>query len=177
MKAVLMSIQPKWVELIASGKRTVEVRKTAPKIETPFKVYVYETRGTSETPIVYEDGYMDFHGRGKVVAEFVCDRIDEIKEWNGYRGFWDILPSTCLSGMEIMLYATVGKPLYFWNISDLKVYDKPKELSEFHKPLRCGNFKCTECGYFEYYAGIRRRCNLDWSLKRPPQSWCYVEEL
>ena len=43
-KAVLISIQPKWCELIASGKKTVEVRKTKPKLETPFKCYIYATR-------------------------------------------------------------------------------------------------------------------------------------
>lgn len=37
-KAVLLSIQPKWCGLIASGKKTIEVRKTRPKIETPLSV-------------------------------------------------------------------------------------------------------------------------------------------
>lgn len=44
MKSVLISIQPKWCELIASGKKTIEVRKTKPKLETPFKVYIYCTK-------------------------------------------------------------------------------------------------------------------------------------
>lgn len=43
MKSVLISIQPKWCELIASGKKTIEMRKTAPKLETPFKCYIYMT--------------------------------------------------------------------------------------------------------------------------------------
>ena len=43
-KAVLISIRPKWCELIASGKKTIEIRKTRPKIETPFKCYIYCTR-------------------------------------------------------------------------------------------------------------------------------------
>ena len=45
MKSILISIQPKWCELIASGKKTIEVRKTRPKLETPFKCYIYETKG------------------------------------------------------------------------------------------------------------------------------------
>ena len=45
MKSVLISIQPKWCELIANGKKTVEVRKTRPKLETPFKCYIYCTQG------------------------------------------------------------------------------------------------------------------------------------
>ena len=32
MKSVLISIQPKWCELIASGQKTVEVRKSKPKM-------------------------------------------------------------------------------------------------------------------------------------------------
>lgn len=41
---VLLPIKPKWCELIASGKKTIEVRKTRPKIETPFKCYIYCTK-------------------------------------------------------------------------------------------------------------------------------------
>ena len=44
MKAVLMSIKPKWCEKIFSGEKTIEVRKTAPK-ETPFKVCEVEQYG------------------------------------------------------------------------------------------------------------------------------------
>lgn len=42
-KSVLISIRPKWCELIASGEKTIEVRKTRPKLETPFKCYIYCT--------------------------------------------------------------------------------------------------------------------------------------
>ena len=44
MKSVLLSVHPKWCELIAGGKKTVEVRKTRPKIETPFQCYIYATK-------------------------------------------------------------------------------------------------------------------------------------
>ena len=46
MKSVLISTRPKWCEKIASGKKTIEVRKTAPK-EVPFKAYIYETKETN----------------------------------------------------------------------------------------------------------------------------------
>lgn len=52
-KAVLISIRPKWCERIASGEKTIEVQKTRPKLETPFKCYIYETRG-----FVEKDGVM-----------------------------------------------------------------------------------------------------------------------
>ena len=45
MKSVLISIKPKYCELIANGKKTVEVRKTRPKIKFPFKCYIYCTKG------------------------------------------------------------------------------------------------------------------------------------
>ena len=44
MKSVLISIQPKWVEKIVKGEKTIEVRKSRPKIETPFKCYIYIAR-------------------------------------------------------------------------------------------------------------------------------------
>ena len=47
-KAVLISIHPKWCELIASGKKMVEIRKNKPKLETPFKCYIYQTKGGVE---------------------------------------------------------------------------------------------------------------------------------
>lgn len=42
--AVLLSVRPKWCELIANGKKTIEVRKTKPKIRPPFKCYIYCTK-------------------------------------------------------------------------------------------------------------------------------------
>lgn len=40
-KAVLISIRPKWCEKIISGEKTIEVRKTRPKMDTPFKCYFH----------------------------------------------------------------------------------------------------------------------------------------
>ena len=80
MKSVLISIQPKWVEKIASGEKTIEVRKTRPKLETPFKCYIYQTKKFVTVDIT--DGankYRPFlrQNQDKVIGEFVCDRIDE----------------------------------------------------------------------------------------------------
>ena len=155
MKSVLMSIQPKWCELIASGKKTIEVRKTAPKIATPFKVYIYCTQGKYEALWRYGCSYYydtQFPNErpnkvnGKVIGEFVCDKMFDIYEFSGSR-FWlneTLVKATCLTEKEINDYGK-GKDVFGWHISNLVIYDKPKELSEF-------------------------------SLKRPPQSWCYVEE-
>ena len=77
MKAVLISIQPKWCELIASGKKTIEVRKTAPKFDKPFKVYIYETKDKKYDGIGvhWENGRDFIHNGGKVIGEFICDDL------------------------------------------------------------------------------------------------------
>ena len=78
-KAVMLSIRPKWVEKIANGEKTIEVRKTRPKLETPFKAYIYCTMPDAKNP----HNILELHGadgkicktNGKVVGEFTCDRI------------------------------------------------------------------------------------------------------
>lgn len=153
MKAVLISIQPKWVAKITSGQKTIEVRKTRPKIETPFKCYIYETQAFTETPWVDEDGHYIFKGRGQVIGEFVCDRINEYGAYC-YGWYRYSMKETCLWADEMARYGQ-GKPLYGWHISDLKIYYKPKDLSEFSK------------------YGFNRF--VPWG--RPPQSWGYVDEV
>ena len=165
MKAVLISIQPKWVEKIASGEKTIEVRKTKPKLETPFKCYIYETKGKQ---VEHLDGCdITYYGRGKVIGEFVCDRI----AGNGET----IRGNACLSEEELINYCN-GKDLYFWHILEIKIYDKPKELSEFIKYMDCKNhYDCCACHNWDR---LNLKCiAMNNELKRPPQSWCYVEEL
>ncbi len=173
MKAVLISIQPKWCELIASGKKTVEVRKSNPTLETPFKCYIYETKGKSETPtFVDEEGHIIYDCGGVVIGEFVCDWIDYVRNYGDVVDAYDVNAS-CLSAAEIINYAKDknGKFVYTygWHISELEIYDKPKELSEFKKG--CNDMDDPMYGsYCEY-------CENKCYLKRPPQSWCYVEEI
>ncbi len=169
MKSILISIQPKWCELIASGKKTVEVRKTRPKCETPFKCYIYETKGKSGMPtFIDEDGHISYEGSGKVIGEFVCDRMfDFIQAGAGImfaQGDNQLNPKialklSCLSDKEIDDYLG-DKDGYGWHISNLIIYEKPKELSEFTKP----------------YGTIIKAFDSKF-IERPPQSWCYVEEM
>ena len=125
MKSVLISIKPKYVELIANGEKTIEVRKTAPK-EVPFKAYIYETKGATEMPWVDEDGHFIYKGRGQVIGEFICDKVMFLTPL-GLRGFEmrdEILKSICLTNDDLNAYGGL-KTLYGWHISDLKIYDKP----------------------------------------------------
>ena len=159
MDSVMISIQPKWVALIASGKKTVEVRKTKPKIDTPFKCYIYCTKGKTPNDILtfagYEEGeYIgDYYANCSVIGEFVCDEI--ITLGNVSTDPWCRLlgdvherlkrlvnEQARLTEKELLDYG--GK--YAWHISDLVIYEEPKELGEF-------------------------------GLRHAPQSWCYVKEL
>ena len=183
-KAVLISIQPQWCELIASGKKTVEVRKGRPKLETPFKCYIYCTKDPN---LQFWTGprysYADDHshnafdrcGNGKVIGEFVCSGFDEFipTEYGiKFRRFTSLY-ETRLSNTELRSYLN-GSPGYGWRISDLVIYDKLKDLSEFIKPCK-SDLYCEVCGM---YSEFTEQCgNKALRLSRPPQSWCYVEDL
>lgn len=182
MKAVLISIRPKWCEKIASGEKKIEVRKSRPKLQTPFKCYIYCTlpRYPHEDFIETDYPKPQFYGGGKVIGEFVCDWIYQYSSADHLYGVdishEDMARQSCLTRKQIEAYELKNAPeegygyfgVFGWHISGLKVYDKPCELSRFAKPydakacpkptvIECGD--CTKC-----------------YLKRAPQSWCYVEE-
>ena len=187
MKAILMSIQPKWCEKIFSGRKTIEVRKTAPKLETPFKVYLYCTNGRFDITDIYdltsESVRAVSEGRGKVVGEFVCDKV---KKYASYKIYDLLVPQeidickvwdkemTGLTYNELCDYGK-GKPLYGWHISDLKIYDKPKELSEFRKPCNWTH-DCHTCKR-AVWADDGTFYDCDDTITRAPQSWQYVEQV
>lgn len=172
-RAILISIRPEWVNKIVTGKKTVEIRKTRPYLETPFKCYMYETQGKSDTPWIDEDGHMIFRGCGKVVGEFVCDRITGITlesmphpelagDWTEYWYEWeedDLKLKSCLTYNQIDEYLN-RKDGYAWHITNTHIfYPRPVELSEFTGVRASGT-------WLERY-----------KIQRAPQSWCYVEEL
>ena len=186
-KAVMLSIRPKWVEKIASGEKTIEVRKTRPKLETPFKCYIYctvERAGYDalwvlDAPTREEYSFMAVSaylenpkgankGNGKVIGEFICDRIYELAPLNHAPD--DVEKQACLTREEIVNY--LKGTGYGWHISDLRIYDTPKELSEF-KTLCRVDADCCACPYYNY---IKMDCDGR-VIGRPPQSWCYVDDL
>ena len=175
MKAVLISIRQKWCELIASGKKTIEVRKTRPKIETPFKCYIYCTLdGGIKGDILLKDGQVSKVVCGMVIGEFMCDGFDEFtptEDGVTFKRFY-ALHRTCLSVAEIREYLC-GKIGYGWHISDLKIYDKPRELSELYHACDTGDkVLCDNCDQ-----RFNRFCNGRKYIKRAKQSLCYVEEV
>ena len=179
MKKILISVRPKWCEKIASGKKTIEVRKTAPK-EVPFKAYIYCTKGKDGYEWLYRvdnNGYgkaQSWHG--KVIGEFICDYVEDFtpSEYGIRFKRFTALHETCLTVAEMREYAN-GKPLYGWHISDLKIYDKPKELSELWGRKNCLAADTVEC--WNCFAACREINGRRYQpLRRPPQSWCYIEE-
>ena len=174
-KAVLISIHPEWCEKIASGEKTIEVRKTRPKIETPFKCYLYCTKPNTTDPLEYLEIHTDdkiHKANGKVIAEFICSRILPIKvEYSDVDSAVadNEFPYTGMTDKEIMEYLGNGKYGYGWCVTNLIVYDKPKELSEFAKPCYF-NYDCGLCKAWDPLAQDCMKKHI-----KAPQSWCYVE--
>lgn len=180
-KAVLISIRPKWCELIAAKKKPVELRKTRPKIEPPFKCYIYCTKdpgneGISTHFYESEDGHFYSANKtykaflsGTIIGEFLCDNTG--KHYLNSVTCKKLSELSCVPSDEIHIYAQPHDFVYGWNISNLVIYDMPKYLCDFQ--LYCNHREdCCTCKRwsaksFDCIAG----------LKRPPQSWCYVEEL
>lgn len=190
-KAVLISIRPKWVEKIVNGEKTIEVRKTRPNIATPFKCYIYCTSGN----ISYKCGNgMICHNSGGriIIGEFLCNKIDRIVRV-GYMGgmappsyfvealnslsgilpIKSLLNASCLTLRDLEAYFSGGCG-YGWHISDLLIYDKPRELTEFRRICPNGLY-CETCAMYSNNNGICNNGALP--LRRPPQSWCYVEAM
>lgn len=202
-KAVMISIRPKWCEKIARGEKTIEVRKTRPKLEPPFKCYIYCTKAKERLIGILKDGDENYgetyHGkpvfikldegsvcdmwgkRQKVIGEFTCDQIYELETQSpggSYSVVGEDKPTTnrvaresCLGLADMHRYLQ-SKTGYGWHISELKIYDAPKELSEFRRV--CPNdLYCESCAMYWNSGGTCGNGGL--LLKRPPQSWCYVE--
>ena len=172
-KAVMLSVRPKWCEKIISGEKTVEVRKNRPKLETPFKCYIYCTMDHPYISVSCSElDKLNYRtntvGRcnGKVIGEFTCDRIYGLAPLNHAPD--DVEQQVCLTREEIVRYLKgVG---YGWHISNLKIYDTPRELIEFSRPFEnCIDKVCDEFGCAS--------CENGGHIKRPPQSWCYVEAM
>ena len=192
MKAIMISIQPQYVEKILNGEKTIEIRKTMPKCELSCKVYIYCTMGKNTIVYVERKGEKDWFGNiakqtlivtrpkydymnytnetlGKVVAEFTLNKVDtlerDLNDWlpkNRYDISNELLKNINLNQNELWNCGQ-GKTLYAWYIDNLKIYDKPKELSEFSSISK--RMKCKESRFSSHL------------LQRPPMSWCYVEEL
>lgn len=193
-KSVLLSTQPQWCEAIASGRKTVEIRKSKPNQSPPFQVYIYCTKGNpilgrclvdnslKETAGINFDNYNRdtlFRANGKVVGEFVCDKIFPIRvfENGGIQDYmFHKMEQSLVPYDDIAEYIGKGNTGYGWHISDLLVYDRPRDLSDFHTEPCLEFGSCSsQCKHYECNTnanGVFWDCGL--ALQRPPRSWCYV---
>ena len=179
-KAVMLSIRPKWCEKIARGEKTIEVRKTRPKMNTPFKCYIYCTlpKYPHEDFIATDYPRPQFYGGGKVIGEFTCDRIFPINVFdNGSIQHWlfEHMKRSCLTYEELAGYIGNGKTGYGWHIVDLKIYETPKKLTEFHTWKKCKS--CSKSGYESTACIYDENCMVPMAITKAPQSWCYVEAM
>ena len=166
-KAVMISIRPEWCEKIASGKKTVEVRKTKPKLDPPFKCYIYCTKPKKILRAVYTkqdySGYFadeDFEQipenyktfvkvpdgsslfccapySGNVIGEFVCNRIEDYSKWE-----YD-LPALY---RHINLFACIDYPELYKYLPDGGGYGwHISDLVIYDKPQKIGAFMRKPC--------------------------------
>lgn len=216
MKAVLISIRPKWCEQIVAGTKKLEIRKTRPVLETPLKCYMYQTKIKWAFDFLRAIGFDEFaeileRGFTKVIGEFTCDYIfpitvdcnvhDElpgspVETWltwedapSEYETVQALTEASCLSYDEINRYIGRGDGCFAWHISNCVIYKRPKPLCWFVTVGECDCMNCEKCVWLEKGNGfnIEDECQLVYehlnreeSLKpifRPPQSWCYVEEV
>ena len=193
---ILISIQPKWVQLIGNGLKTIEVRKNIPKLKPPFKCYIYCTKSLYEIDNKYIDVFEDHITiksrdlenlnaweqpcNGMVIGEFICTGFQYIETNSPCYIHSDILDTSCLTADQLRDYANGASMLYGWMIENVKLYKKPRKISEFKqtKVIR---------GYHKNK--IREDVNIDIDyllhtkrlevkrFERAPQSWCYCDEL
>lgn len=161
MKSVLISINKPHTDNIKALIKKVEIRKNKPNCELPFKCFIYETKNKG--------------GCAKVIGEFICDEIYHIKNYdtrfsidNDERLTNGVARASCLNFADMKNYLK-DKDGYGWHITDLVIYDKPKELGEFKAYNR--DCKYSHLGYAIPECKYCHGCQVT----RPPQSWAYCE--
>lgn len=197
MKSVLISIRPEWCYEIANGYKTVEVRKTCPKLDMPFKCYIYCTNkypliafaerfdyrfGRFETEVSLIEGYgrkvadglFDLFN-GHVIGEFTCDRVDTLVHCQSTEGVEP--PRLCIRD-EQFRYKPIESLLSASGLSlkELEDYLKGRigygwhisALEVYDTPKELSVFTTLRRTKFGYEPN---------RIERAPQSWCYVEEM
>ena len=167
----MISIKPEYVAEILNGNKTIEIRKSLPKCDLPINVYIYCTKGgrcivknPSGRYVTIPNLDKNEYFNGKIVAKFTLSKIEQIR-WNHDIIYGESLPRTKSLRISELLSQSrlfsddladyVGDSLsYAWQIDDLEIFDKPKEISEY-KP------------HYGYPTNHR--------LTRAPQSWQYIE--
>lgn len=207
MKSILLAVRPFYVHKILSREKGIELRRSiptfgqphiAPQHLAPFKCYIYCTYG--QGLIEYGDEILpnmlleenvtrgSCYGNccnGKVVAEFICNTAEGFTTAFRTDVLERIAKGSCLSIEQMEKYENnpkSNKGLFALHISDLKVYDRPRPLGDFRIPCReykRADPRCGSCDYYKTMGEYPAECACDGAkpVVRPPQSWCYVEDL
>ena len=175
MKAIMISIKPKYVADILNGEKTIEIRKTCPALYSPYDpidVYIYCTkedsngyliknRSTNKCEFTFNGFIADncWCANGKVVAKFTLNKVSPLTvSYYGENGGKEILEKSCLTYEELLDYKTKHiswDRIFAWHIDNLVIFDKPKQIRDF---------VATKFG------------KPVWKpVNRPPQSWSYIE--
>jgi predicted transcriptional regulator len=196
MKSIILSVQPKWLEKILNGEKTIEIRKTNPKCELPIDVYLRCSKGKpyivasysgvveNEKPYYVDVRFMppvisEFIN-GKVVAKFTLNKVEKIPfDYDEHIRIYD----KCCIDMEELISYSKSKTLYAWHIDNLIIFDKPKELGEFYKcgyneALKQQEFNNEQAKGFSCFVGGVYPLEViekEYRLTKVPQSWQYVE--
>ena len=162
MKAILMSIRPKWVAKILNGEKTIEIRKKFLKDYVGW-VYIYcckQRKNEIGCHINYEK--VD----GKVVARFWCDKVEKFDRIMIDFEREDLKQNACISQLELDNYIkdNIG---YAIHITKLEIFEEPKSLSHFLIPSHKVQ-GIDRNGSDKIFTILK-------PLTRAPQSWCYVE--
>lgn len=143
---IIMTTKPEQCKLIANGKKTIDIRKSKPKLKPPFKCYIYCPCGNNGMLWILNKELRQYHpgniaqvftakegggvilGNRKLIGEFVCNHIYEIDHTTKID--YDEIQMT---PEELSAYAD-DKTLYGWAISGLVIYDEPKPIDGIKMP-------------------------------------------
>ena len=179
MRKVLASLKPYYYYLVGEGIKTIEVRKDMPKANDWNKEVLFymskDVKSFAKIPEEFQEKYRKHFG--KVGMQFICDNIEKLEEHIEEGGLYytlnsDFNEAAQLDNWQLHDYGK-GKPLYGWHISDLKIYDTPKELGEFSRPCSYSGL-CFSCKRASFYEDGNLLCNTE--ITRSPQSWGYINE-
>ena len=191
MRQILMPIKPEGVEKILSGEKTLEIRKTAPKEWIDYIKGKTDRKPDPTTAFLYcEKGRVavewwsgvGFPGviNGWVFAKFALKKVEGCVNPFFPKGSFAtptmtyeyVLEKSCMSAGQLdACLGGKGKRGYAWHISDLEVFDEPKELSEF-----LAKNACRDCPH--RHSPNRDMCDICEGLKpmtHAPNDWRYAE--
>lgn len=152
--SILLSVNPPYAEWLVSGEKTIEWRKKP----LPFgKAYIYETKkGGGRGAVIGAVevlGYTKFSNECYIQEETIKDGRVDIDYLRLYMGL---------------------KPIYANHVLSPRRYYDPKPLSDFRLPCDHVN-DCGTCQRYQKQIYGWAKCKD--KITRPPQSWCYVEEV